>query len=170
MISEKSLNGPLARSVIHHGTMIAQAECEAARADAFRVLRLMELEPVSRTKERGAGSPLFRDMPPGKFSSCIRAEARHVFRSPQSEENFRTMAAVIRLRREGTKNRPYYRIVVTDGRSRREGPYIEQLGTYDPLMEGKNYSIDVEKAEGWVAKGAQPSRTVHNLMKSARKA
>ena len=80
------------------------------------------------------------------------------------------MAAVIRLRREGTTNRPYYRIVVTDGRSRREGPYIEQIGTYDPLQEGKNYALDVDKAESWVAKGAQPSRTVRNLMKSARKA
>ena len=79
------------------------------------------------------------------------------------------MAAVIRLRREGTKNRPFYRIVVTDKRARRDGAFIEQLGTYDPLVEGENFTIDLTKADAWVGKGALPSDKVANLMKYARK-
>ena len=79
------------------------------------------------------------------------------------------MAAVIRLRREGTKNRPYYRIVVTDKRARRDGAYIEQLGVYDPLVEGDNFTLDLAKAEAWIGEGAQPSAKVANLVKYARK-
>lgn len=79
------------------------------------------------------------------------------------------MAAVIRLRREGTKNRPYYRIVVTDKRARRDGAYIEQLGVYDPLVEGDNFKLDLAKAEAWLGEGAQPSDKVANLIKFARK-
>ncbi|MFM7180945.1 MAG: 30S ribosomal protein S16 [Verrucomicrobiales bacterium] len=78
------------------------------------------------------------------------------------------MAAVIRLRREGTKNRPYYRIVVTDKRARRDGAYIEQLGVYDPLVEGENFKIDLPKAEAWLGQGALPSDKVANIIKFAR--
>lgn len=74
----------------------------------------------------------------------------------------------IRLRREGTKDRPYYRIVVADSRSRREGAYIEQLGTYDPLLDKSNFKIDLAKADEWIGKGAQPSETVRSLIKKAR--
>lgn len=76
----------------------------------------------------------------------------------------------IRLRREGTKGRPYYRIIVADGRSRREGAFIDQLGTYDPLVETDNFKIDVSKADEWIAKGAQPSETVRSLIKRAKQA
>jgi len=76
----------------------------------------------------------------------------------------------IRLRREGAKDRPYYRIVVADSRARREGPYIEDLGTYDPMKEEDDLKLDVEKADSWIGKGAQPSETVTNLIKRARKA
>ena len=77
----------------------------------------------------------------------------------------------IRLRREGTKDRPYYRIIVADGRARREGAFIEQLGTYDPLVDKKeNFNIDLEKADAWIAKGAQPSETVRSMIKKARQA
>ena len=76
----------------------------------------------------------------------------------------------IRLRREGTKDRPYYRIVVADQRARREGAYIEQIGTYDPLLDKSNFNIDLAKADEWVSKGAQPSETVSSLMKKARQA
>jgi len=76
----------------------------------------------------------------------------------------------IRLRREGTKGRPYYRIIVADGRSRREGAFIDQLGTYDPLVETGNFKIDVAKAEEWISKGAQPSETVRSLIKKAKQA
>lgn len=79
------------------------------------------------------------------------------------------MPAVIRLRREGTKNRPFYRIVVTDKRARRDGAYIEQLGVYDPLVEGENFKLDLAKAEAWLGEGAKPSDKVANLIKFARR-
>lgn len=76
----------------------------------------------------------------------------------------------IRLRREGSKDKPFYRIVVADGRSRRQGAFIELLGTYDPLKDTDDYKIDLEKADEWIGKGAQPSDTVRSLMKKARQA
>ena len=79
------------------------------------------------------------------------------------------MAVAIRLRREGNKNRPFFRIVVTDSRARRDGNFIEQIGTYDPLVEGKNFTIDLEKVDKWVGNGAQPSDKVKNIIKYARK-
>lgn len=74
----------------------------------------------------------------------------------------------IRLRREGTKDRPYYKIVVCDNRKRREGPYIEQIGTYNPMAKEQDFSIDLEKADKWIGHGAQPSDTVRSLIKKAR--
>ncbi|HRQ89578.1 MAG TPA: 30S ribosomal protein S16 [Bacteroidia bacterium] len=76
----------------------------------------------------------------------------------------------IRMRREGTKDRPYYRIVVTDSRARREGAFIEQVGTYDPLQDTSNFKIDLGKVDEWIGKGAQPSDTVRSLIKKARQA
>lgn len=76
----------------------------------------------------------------------------------------------IRLRREGAKGRPYYRIVVADGRARREGAFIEMIGTHDPMKEEGGTTIDLEKADAWIGKGAQPSETVMNLIKKARRA
>ena len=79
------------------------------------------------------------------------------------------MAVSIRLRREGSKNRPYYRVVVTDSRSPRDGKFIEILGTYDPKLTGLNSSFSVERAEYWISKGAQPSDTVRSLIKKQKK-
>src|SRR5215831_16072363 len=79
------------------------------------------------------------------------------------------MAVSIRLRREGAKNRPYYRVVVTDSRSPRDGKFIEIIGTYDPKQTGQNSSFDVERAEYWISKGAQPSDTVRSLIKKQKK-
>jgi len=76
---------------------------------------------------------------------------------------------VLRLTRKGTKDRPYYKIVAVDRRKRRDGRYIEQIGTYDPLQGGVNYTLDLEKADGWVSKGAKPSETVASIIKKARK-
>jgi small subunit ribosomal protein S16 len=76
----------------------------------------------------------------------------------------------IRLRREGAKDRPYYRIVVADSRARREGAFIEQIGTYDPLRDKANFNIDLAKADEWIGKGAQPSETVQSIIKKARRA
>lgn len=80
------------------------------------------------------------------------------------------MAVKIRLKREGSKGRPHFRVVVADGRAPKEGKIIEALGTYDPLAEGDNCKIDLEKAEEWISKGAQPSDTVRSLIKKAHKA
>jgi small subunit ribosomal protein S16 len=76
----------------------------------------------------------------------------------------------IRLRREGAKNRPFYRIVVADQRARREGAFIEVIGTYDPLKEEGQTMIDLEKVDKWIGNGAQPSDTVRSLIKKARQA
>lgn len=79
------------------------------------------------------------------------------------------MAVSIRLRREGAKNRPYYRIVVTDSRSPRDGKFIEIIGTYDPKQTGQNSSFNVERADYWISMGAQPSDTVRSLLKKQKK-
>lgn len=76
----------------------------------------------------------------------------------------------IRLRREGAKNRPYYRIVVADSRSPRDGKFIELIGTYDPLKGGQNYDLNLDRAEYWVQNGAQPSETVASILKKTRSA
>ena len=76
----------------------------------------------------------------------------------------------IRLNRQGAKNRPYYKIVVVDSHKRRDGAYIEQLGTYDPMVEGVNYTIDLEKVDKWLKTGAKPSETVASIIKKVRAA
>jgi small subunit ribosomal protein S16 len=79
------------------------------------------------------------------------------------------MAVSIRLRREGAKNRPYYKVVVADSRSPRDGKFIEIIGTYDPKIPSHNSSLNVERAEYWISKGAQPSDTVRSLIKKNKK-
>ena len=79
------------------------------------------------------------------------------------------MAVSIRLRREGSKNRPYYRIVVADSRSPRDGKFIEIIGTYDPKQTGQNSSFSVERAEYWIKRGARPSETVRSLINKQKK-
>src|SRR6266566_5787178 len=75
------------------------------------------------------------------------------------------MAVVIRLRREGALNRPYFKVVVADKRSPRDGKFIEILGTYDPKKPGNNSTLKLERVEYWIRKGAQPSDTVRSLIK-----
>src|SRR5881628_1801361 len=79
------------------------------------------------------------------------------------------MAVSIRLRREGAKNRPYYKVVVADSRSPRDGKFIEVIGTYDPKKTGHNSLLNVERAEYWINKGAQPSDTVRSLIKKNKR-
>src|SRR6516162_2280317 len=79
------------------------------------------------------------------------------------------MSVSIRLRREGSKNRPYYRIVVADSRSPRDGKFVEIIGTYDPKQTGQNSSFNVERAEYWISKGERPSDTVRSLIKKQKK-
>ena len=73
----------------------------------------------------------------------------------------------IRLRRMGAKKAPFYRIVVADARSPRDGRCIEEIGTYNPLTEPATINVDVEKAQNWIKNGAQPTDTVRNLLKNA---
>jgi small subunit ribosomal protein S16 len=70
----------------------------------------------------------------------------------------------IRLMRLGAHKRPFYRLVVADSRARRNGPFIEILGTYDPLKEPSEIKLDMEKAKLWLQKGAQPTDIVKKLM------
>jgi len=79
------------------------------------------------------------------------------------------MAVAIRLKREGAKNSPFYKIVVADQRHKRDGRFIEILGTYDPKQEGENYKLDLDRAEYWVGVGARPSQTVGSIINKARK-
>ena len=73
----------------------------------------------------------------------------------------------IRLRRMGAKKAPFYRVVVADARSPRDGRCIEEIGTYNPLTNPSGVSIDVEKAQNWIKNGAQPTDTVRGLLKKA---
>ncbi|MDA3130641.1 30S ribosomal protein S16 [Aliibacillus thermotolerans] len=73
------------------------------------------------------------------------------------------MAVKIRLKRIGTKKKPYYRVVVADSRSPRDGRFIEEIGTYNPLTEPAEVNINDEKALKWMLDGAKPSDTVKNL-------
>lgn len=79
------------------------------------------------------------------------------------------MAVKIRLKRIGTKNTPVFRIVVADGRSPRDGKFIEEIGTYQPLKKDDNFSIKLDRADYWLKVGAQPSETVASFIKKARK-
>ena len=80
------------------------------------------------------------------------------------------MGLKIRFARAGAKKRPYYHIVVADSRSPRDGKFIEEIGTYNPLKKGDNFSIKMERAQYWLSKGAQPSDTVASFIKKAGKA
>jgi small subunit ribosomal protein S16 len=77
------------------------------------------------------------------------------------------MAVKLRLMRMGKKKQPTYRIVAADSRSPRDGRFIEILGTYQPRNEPSIVEIDMEKANGWIAKGAQPTETVAKLLKQS---
>jgi len=79
------------------------------------------------------------------------------------------MAVSIRLRREGTKNRSFYRVVVADKRSPRDGKFIEAIGNYDPSESGDNFRLNLERVDYWVKNGAQPSATVASMILKARK-
>lgn len=73
------------------------------------------------------------------------------------------MAVKIRLKRIGVKKNPYYRVVVADSRSPRDGKFIEEIGTYDPMKEPALVNIDADKAATWLKNGAQPTETVKSL-------
>lgn len=75
------------------------------------------------------------------------------------------MAVKIRLRRMGAKKTPFYRVVVADSRYPRDGRFIEEIGTYNPLKNPSEFNVDAEAAKKWIANGAQPTDTVKALFK-----
>ena len=77
------------------------------------------------------------------------------------------MAVKIRLRRMGSKKAPFYRVVVADSRYPRDGRFIEEIGTYNPLTEPASVSIDSDKAKTWLNNGAQPTDVVKRLFKDS---
>ncbi|MCL1859842.1 MAG: 30S ribosomal protein S16 [Oscillospiraceae bacterium] len=77
------------------------------------------------------------------------------------------MAVKIRLRRMGAKKAPFYRIVVADSRYPRDGRFIEEIGSYNPLIDPAEINIDGEKAKKWIANGAQATDTVKSLLKKS---
>lgn len=77
------------------------------------------------------------------------------------------MAVKIRLRRMGAKKNPFYRIVVADSRYPRDGRFIEEIGTYDPLKTPADVKIGADKAKQWIANGAQPTDTVKDILKKS---
>ena len=73
----------------------------------------------------------------------------------------------IRLTRLGAHKSPYYRVIVADSKSRRDGPFIEIIGTYDPMKEPSEIKIDTDKAKKWLQRGAQPTDSVKRLLQRA---
>ncbi|MCK4563942.1 MAG: 30S ribosomal protein S16 [Verrucomicrobia bacterium] len=78
------------------------------------------------------------------------------------------MAVKIRLRRMGSRNAAFYRVIVQDGRRAPTGRFIETLGWYDPKLEGNNFSLNLDRVDYWLGNGAQPSDTAASLIKKAR--
>ncbi len=77
------------------------------------------------------------------------------------------MSIKMRLTRLGAKKKPFYRVIVCDSKSKRDGKYIEQIGYYNPMKEPPDINIDAEKAKTWIDRGVIPSDTVKNLLKKA---
>lgn len=75
------------------------------------------------------------------------------------------MAVKIRLARHGAKKRPFYRIVVADGQYPRDGRFLENVGTYNPMVEPNEITLKKERIEYWIGQGAQPTDTVNNIFK-----
>ena len=73
----------------------------------------------------------------------------------------------IRLRRMGAKKAPFYRVVVADSRYPRDGRFIEEIGTYNPVVNPAELKVDVDRAQAWIKTGAQPTETVRDLLKKA---
>ena len=73
------------------------------------------------------------------------------------------------MKRVGTKNTPAFRIVVADSRSPRDGKFIEEIGTYNPLKQGENFSLKMDRVQHWISKGARPSDTVASFIKKLGK-
>jgi small subunit ribosomal protein S16 len=79
------------------------------------------------------------------------------------------MSVKIRLKRIGAKNNPVFRVVVADGRSPRDGKFIEEIGTYNPTQKNNNVNVKLDRADYWIKQGAKPSDTVASFLRKARR-
>ncbi len=79
------------------------------------------------------------------------------------------MAVHIRLQRFGAKKNPFYRIIVADSRSKRDGAYLEQVGTYDPMKDPSAVTLDLVRVDHWIGTGAQPTETTASLIRRFRR-
>ncbi|MGC8990170.1 MAG: 30S ribosomal protein S16 [Verrucomicrobiia bacterium] len=79
------------------------------------------------------------------------------------------MAVRIRLKRTGTKSVPAYRVVVADSRFPRDGRFIEEIGSYNPLLKENNFVVKLDRVQYWISKGAKPTETVASLIRKAEK-
>ena len=108
--------------------------------------------------------------PPPSFSRhAVNTAGGKRIAAGRRRDNEQFMSVKIRMKRIGAKNTPVFRIVVADSRSPRDGKCIEELGTYQPLKKGDNYTLNLDRANYWVSKGAQPSDTVASFIRKARK-
>ena len=98
------------------------------------------------------------------FVHCIRCVK---FDIDDYFKEVKIVAVKIRLRRMGKKKAPFYRVVVADSRSPRDGKFIEEIGTYDPNQDPSVFKFDEESAKKWLANGAKPTETVGKLLKEA---
>src|SRR5262249_5807844 len=112
----------------------------------------------------GTGARLFAHFCVSIWTTGFRKQRRW-----QADKDI-VMAVKIRMKRVGAKNAPVFRIVVADSRSPRDGKFIEEIGTYQPLKKGDNFTMDLDRAKYWLSKGAQPSDTVASFIKKATKA
>ncbi len=107
----------------------------------------------------------------GKRRFLFKTELATTSTSKYSLRSFeKFMAVKIRMKRVGAKNAPFFRIVVADSRSPRDGKFIEEIGSYQPLKRGDNFTLNLDRAKYWISKGAQPSDTVASFIKKAGKA
>lgn len=111
--------------------------------------------------KRMANLPLLFNKEPGRSAPEKRG-------APAKRNDF--MPVRIRLKRVGARNTPVFRVVVADGRSPRDGKFIEEIGTYLPGQKDNNFNLNLDRAEYWVSKGAQPSDTVASFIRKARRA
>lgn len=77
------------------------------------------------------------------------------------------MAVKIRLQRVGTKKKPFYRVIAIDSRKKRDGEVVDQLGQYQPVVDGSQFTVNEEKVISWLKKGAQPTDTIRRLLKTS---
>lgn len=108
-----------------------------------------------------ANLPLLFNKEPGRSAPEKRG-------APAKRNDF--MPVRIRLKRVGARNTPVFRVVVADGRSPRDGKFIEEIGTYLPGQKDNNFKLNLERADYWVSQGAQPSDTVASFIRKARRA